>query len=325
MATRKHPTEFGIIMGLTHTMVLQQDELKRVAEFDYFDSNHPCHIYLICRRPRISIDPENFLVNSEKLEVSFKIQVKDKFRKLRIDIPNGFGTTDIKLITEYPYNSFQLLIEGELSGEFKSALFLQHSENQPSGYLDLEVLYIGQSYGVEGARTAPDRLQSHSTLQGIYSAASTKNPDYEIWLVLTSFEQLLMTSMYGAAGVDEEVWSKDGEHIKKVTKAVLDDGLKEQQVINFTEAALIRYFQPPYNIEYKESFPNPAHVTYSECYELDINSICIEMDTEDINCRLFSATVPIKWVHMHRFFLHSKADRKCMFDFDKELDLNRDV
>lgn len=324
MATRKYISEFALNMHLTHTMVLQQDDLKRVGEFNYFTADSPCHIYLICRRPRILVDTENFLVNDDSIIFAFKIQRQDTFESIKIEIPNNYGSINFNLASIYPYNFFELRKDGAVILEGKSAVLLQQFGGEFTKHLDLEVLYIGQSYGVEGARTAPDRLQSHSTLQGIYSEAIIKNPDSEIWLILTSFEQILLTSMDGTMKVSEEEKLKDTEHLERVTKTVLNDGLNEQQVINFTEAALIRYFQPPYNIEFKNTFPNPAHSTYSQCYELDINSICIEADTENINCRLFSSSVPVHWRHMHNFFLHSKADRKSIFEYDKPLKENED-
>ncbi len=322
MTIRKYISEFALNMHLTHTMVLQQDDLKRVGEFNYFTADNPCHIYFICRRPRILIDTEKFIVDKDKLVFAFKIQRQDTFENIEFEIPNTYGTIDFKLTSNYPHNLFELRKDGEILLHGKTAALLQSLGHHLTKHLDLEVLYIGQSYGVNGARTAPDRLQSHSTLQGIYSEAIIKNPDCEIWLILTSFEQILLTSTYGGMKISEDERLKNTEHLNKVTKTVLYDGLKEQQVINFTEAALIRYFQPPYNIEYKDTFPNPAHSTYSECYELDINSICIEVNTENINCRLFSTTIPIKWSHMHDFFLHSKADRKSIFEFDKPIQQN---
>lgn len=139
-------------------------------------------------------------------------------------------------------------------------------------------------------------------MQGIYSEAILRNPDCEIWLLLTSFEQVLLTSMYGTEMVTEEEDHKDSEHIERVVKKVLNEGIKEQQVVNFTEAALIRYFQPSFNIEYKDTFPNPAHSTYSECYDIDLNTVSIEVNTENINCRLFSKSAPARWCHMKEFF-----------------------
>jgi|GEM_PF-3100290 len=37
---------------------------------------------------------------------------------------------------------------------------------------------------------------------------------------------------------------------------------EEQQIINITEAALINYFKPPYNVNFVENFPNVRHKGY---------------------------------------------------------------
>lgn len=304
---------------MTHDMLLQQDDIHKVGQMGYFNENNPCHIYLIGKRPRIVLNPLDFKIENGKILLPFQIQRQDKFEKKYIEMPYA-DDPEITLTCEYPYNFYEIRkSNGKQIQVGKTALLFQTLRHQDNSLLDLEILYIGQSYGTEGARTAPDRLKSHSTLQGIYSEAILRNPDSEIWMLLTSFEQILLTSIDGTMKVSEEEMKQDTEHLKKVTNTVLFDGLKEQQVINFTEAALIRYFQPPYNIEYKDTFPNPAHSTYSECYELDINSVCIELNTENINCRLYSSSVPAHWWHMKDFFLHSKTERKSMFDYDKPL------
>ena len=182
-------------------------------------------------------------------------------------------------------------------------------------FLDLKVLYIGQSYGVEGARTAPDRLKSHSTLQGIYAEAITNNPDSEIWLALASFNQINITMIDGRTKFSKEELAADDERRPKIIDKLNWEGINEQQKINFTEAALIKYFQPKYNVVYKNSFPNPAHKTYLECYELDINSVAIEMQTaEMINCCMYSDIIEKAPCHLHHFLLNSEEDRKSMFD-----------
>lgn len=317
MKKRKHLSEFALNMHMTHTMVLQQEDLNRVSEFEYFSEDYPCHIYLITRRPRIIVDVNNFYVDEEKVIFAFKIQKQDKYEELKIEVKNTYGTTNFEMISSYPYSYFRMMREGIQIFSGKAAVLLQNFGSQYKQYLNLEILYVGQSYGVDGARTAPERLLSHSTLQGIYSEALTKNPDYEIFLVLTSFEQILLTSFDGRMKLDEKGMKEDREHSDNVLDAVMQRGLNEQQVINFTEAALIRYFEPQYNIDYKNTFPNPAHSTYSECYDLDINTICIELNTEEINCQFFSETVKPKWIHFGNFFLHSKKQRKSMFEFDK--------
>jgi hypothetical protein len=226
---------------------------------------------------------------------------------------------NISIEADYPYTAFNFIKDGEIVLKCKAAVFLQsvprHYTN--ADFLDLEILYIGQSYGVEGARTAPDRLKSHSTLQGIYAEAIQKNPDCEIWLALTSFSQINLVMMNGRTKFSEQELADDKERFMNVQHKLNYEGINEQQKINFTEAALIKYFQPQYNIEYKNTFPNPAHKTYAECYELDINSIAIELDTyESMHGYVYSEAANTRFIHMHHFLLHSSEERRSMFDLD---------
>ncbi|WP_346883962.1 hypothetical protein [uncultured Algibacter sp.] len=230
---------------------------------------------------------------------------------------NNLGTTKAKLITKYPYGKFQIVTKDGVWCDAKVSPFIQHYDLKiDSEFLDMEVLYIGQSYGVDGARTAPDRLRNHSTLQGIYAEAISNNPDSEIWLALASFEQINMMVMHGNTKYTDDELEEDKKRQKLVNDKLNWEGINEQQKINFTEASLIRYFQPPYNKIYKDSFPSPAHKTYSECYELDINAVVIEMHTSEmINCRMFSETIAKSNSHHKRFLLNSVEERKSMFDF----------
>lgn len=311
--TKRLPTEFAINMNLDKMMILQQPELKIVNETKYFDEDSPCHLYFICKRPRITIDPDNFEVTKEYIKLTFNIQRKNKFEVKEYKFTNTFSRDDIKLKSEYPNNIFQLYTDDEILVDAKVAPFLQTLIRED--FLDLEVLYIGQSYGVEGARTAPDRLMSHSTLQGIYAEAIINNPDSEIYLALASFTQINIMMMDGRTKFTDEELDEDAIRRPIVNDKLNWEGISEQQKINFTEASLIKYFQPKYNKIYKDSFPNPAHKTYSECYELDINAVCIELQTyEMINCCMYSEAIKSAPWHMEKFLLNSEEDRKSMFE-----------
>jgi len=311
--SKRLPTEFAINMNLEKMMILQQPELKSVSQFNYFDENSPCHIYFICKKPRLTVIPEKFEVTNEFIKMTFGINRKGVIEEKEYKFVNNLGTKDIEIISTYPFNIFQLKSKDKQLVDAKVSPFLQSLV--PGDFLNLEVLYIGQSYGVDGARTAPDRLVSHSTLQGIYAEAIINNPDSEIYLALASFAQINLMMMDGRTKFSEDELKEDDIRRKKVNEKLNWEGINEQQKINFTEAALIRYFQPKYNKIYKDSFPNPAHSTYSECYELDINAVCIELQTyEMINCCFYSDEVePAPW-NMHHFLLNSEEERKSMFE-----------
>uniref|UniRef100_UPI00404A45EB hypothetical protein n=1 Tax=Fulvivirga sp. TaxID=1931237 RepID=UPI00404A45EB len=315
--TKRLPTEFAINMCLDKMMILQQSELAQVGSFNYFDKYSPCHIYFIGKRPRVIVDKDVFNIAEDYIEMNFKIQKEDSWEELPLKFENGFKDAKVEFKTIYPHNTFEIYVNEELFVAAKVSTFLQMMLHYPHkrDFLDFEVLYIGQSYGVEGARTAPDRLVNHSTLQGIYAEAISNNPDSEIWLALASFSQINLMMFDGRTQFTEEEKIADKERFKNVYDKLNWEGINEQQKINFTEAALIKYFQPPYNVIYKDSFPNPAHSTYSECYDLDINSVCIELNTsESVNIQFYSETVEKDPWHMKDFLLKSKEERKSMFE-----------
>jgi hypothetical protein len=313
--TKRLPTEFAINMFLEKFLILQQSELASVNQMNYFDEYNPCHLYFICKRPRLSINPDKFIVNKDKILIYVFEHKKDEKIEHELEFKNNLRTLDVELKTEYPFNTFKIYREKELYSEGKVSPLLQSNPFISKDFLDLEILYVGQSYGVDGARTAPDRLVNHSTLQGIYSEAIINNPDSEIWLCLASFSQINMMVMNGKGKFTQEELELDETRMKHVSNIINFEGINEQQKINFTEASLIRYFQPKYNKIYKDTFPNPAHKTYSECYDLDINSVGIEMHTKEIiNCRMYSDDVERKDYHLHSFLLHSPEERKSIFD-----------
>lgn len=302
-------------MYLEKFLIIQQPELKEVNKSNYFDEYNPCHLYFVCKRPRLSLNPDKFVVTEK--EILFYIFEHKQDEKIEHEIPfyNNLNTLDITVETSYPFNVFKLFREGELYSEGKISPFIQTNPYVSKDFLDLEILYVGQSYGVDGARTAPDRLVNHSTLQGIYAEAIEKNPDSEIWLALASFSQINVMLLDGRTKFTEEEYQKDDLRRPFVNNIINIEGINEQQKINFTEAALIKYFQPSYNVIYKDTFPNPAHKTYSECYDLDINTVAIEMHTKEIiNCCVYSQQIERKPFHLHKFLLHSPEERKSMFE-----------
>ena len=167
------PTEFTINMYLDKIMILQQSDLPSVNSYNYFDEYSPCHIYFICRRPRVTIKADSFVATDETITMTFRVQKKENFEEFTYTFQNPFGTDKVSIESEYPYSVFSFIKDGETVWKCNAAVFLQSVPRHYTNayYLDLEILYIGQSYGVEGARTAPDRLKSHSTLQGIYAEA----------------------------------------------------------------------------------------------------------------------------------------------------------
>jgi hypothetical protein len=310
MALRKYISEFGLNMVGGPSALLQQDYLDSKELEKIFDEEHPCHVYMVCRRPRVIIRPDSVAFADGTFRGVVTIQDGPAIIDEPFSAPWSAGA-ECKFVSDYPYNSFEITDpNGELVFGGKTALIASGLGSDIVRHLDLEVLYVGQSYGEEGNRSAPERLQSHSTLQGIYAEALSRTPEKEIWIVLWSFSEVLLASFDGTQEVYGTSTEEDDEHIN----AVLATGVTEQQRINFTEGALIRYFDPEYNVLLRKTFPSPAHSTYSECYDLDVNSVVVELNTEQWNCMLWSKAAPPRWVHFAQFALHDRDERKAMFD-----------
>lgn len=307
---RKYFSEFCVNMFGVYQVLLQQNQLDSLAHSE-IGAEYPCHIYMIARRPRVTLDPGSVLFTDDLVTGTFKVQKGVAVESHRFTARNYLGTSKVRLECTFPFNEYRIFDENDRALAGGNCALLISSFGVFSSLLSLEVLYIGQSYGVQGARTAPERLKSHSTLQGIYAEAVSRTPDQEIWLLLWSFEPLLLTSFDGTQDNYGTTLEEDDQHIQQV----IHQGITEQQQINFTEAALIRYFEPEYNRIFKDSFPNPAHKTYSECYDLDINAISVELQTEELMVQLWSPKIAPEWIHIAKYPLHSREERKSIFDF----------
>ena len=288
--------------------LLQQEHLGNLAGTPF--NNHPCHIYLIGRRPRVAIIPESIQFKNGSISGEFAIQRGASSDKHKFSAAHEFGTDELKLECPYPHSEFKIInAAGQQIFRSKAAFLVAILGPDFWTLLDFEVLYVGQSYGEDGDRSAPDRLQNHSTLQSIYAEAIRLSPDIEIWISLWSFEASLLASFDGIT----KTYGTTPEQDEKHRKNVLRIGITEQQKISFTEAALIRYFQPEYNVAFKDTFPSPAHKTYAECYDIDLNLVSAELQTEQLRCRFWSPKVAPAWVHFAKFHLHSPEERRGMF------------
>ena len=311
------PTEFAINSFASMMCIFQPGDFQYI-DSTAFNVDRPCHIYVIASRPRIGVIKDSLTSDDDSISLSFKIWQQDTYCERIVKLRNDFVPKGpVSIETKYPFTSFTLS-SGENSMMAKSALLL--SQLRPRSvediYLDLQVLYVGQSYGTDGSRTAPERLEKHETLQAVYGEASRDFPDREIWIMLFSFEQMGIAKFDGVTSFSDSDRKGDKERALKFFNTVWTGGIAEKQFICFTEAAMIRYFQPKYNDHFKYNFPNPAHTSYSECYDLDVNSVNVELGTFDaIKEKLYSDSIPSRSIHFATFALHDAQERRSMFDF----------
>jgi hypothetical protein len=314
MPVPKWMSEFGINMVGLGVVLFQQEDFQLLDRSDVRKRlrENPSHIYIICRRPKVTFDPSSMEIKGNSVTGILCVQDKNTQRRFAFNLPHRVGDSYFEIDCPYPhgYLNFKRSSGGQIKWWKAGVIAGFVADPLLEKELALEVLYVGQAYGVNGSRTAIDRLKRHETLQAIYSQAIARSPDKDIWITLWSFTSRLLTAIDGRWNQYGTTTEEDDKHIEDV----LSNPITEQQEINFTEAALIRYFQPQYNQNFKNTFPSPAHATYSQCYDLDINSIMLELNTEHFSAPFWSAAAPGELHHIIQYQFHSHDERRSMFE-----------
>lgn len=177
--------------------------------------------------------------------------------------------------------------------------------------LNFKVEYIGQSYGADGSRNAIDRLLKHETLQKI----SLKGIPKGFYLSLLLMEILPATRMITVFNPFAQEKDESGARLQ----AGLDKlfGTSEQEQVALYEASLIRYFAPPFNKEFKDSFPSTNMKILRDCYDKDFAGLVAEICIDELPFRLFSDSIPPSDYHIAKHKLHNDEARKVFFSCEQ--------
>lgn len=159
----------------------------------------------------------------------------------------------------------------------------------------------------KGTRNALDRLSKHETLQKI---ALKGVPDgYRLTLLMFAIQRGTSTvTIMNPRAADR---SRGDERIRMGLDKLF--GTDEAERTPLFEAALIRYFQPPFNTVFKNSFPSTNLKILADCYDKDFAAVVAEISIDELPFTLFSDTVAHRANHIAKFDLHDDAARKMFF------------
>lgn len=262
------------------------------------------HIYMVTKVPKIIFLKDKIKIDRKYIYISMKFMDERIDDEVEVRIVNNLLKKD--LIIELSPNKDDIEIKDE-SGNYvlKANAFIFLISY---GFtIDCEVVYIGRSFGKDGERTVYKRLKSHSTLQRIYAE---KEDDKSIFLSSWQYDR---NSISFISPLEEEQNSIDKfKQIFEMSQRPYDL-IKKRQEINFTEAALIRYFQPKYNDIMKYNFPSKTHAEYSDLFRENIDYVTVEIDTQRLNVKLFSESVPATYLHNPFYDLNGKRNKYDFF------------
>lgn len=308
---RKFLSEFGVNLCSSRWLMMPSDQVNAEGEVseEQAEISKKCHIYLICRRPATYFVKNSLTYHKGKLKVKvgYKINGQEHTLNYKNEFPLLDGAIDLS-ITDYPHREIKTYdAEGN---EVRRIPASSLSLGLDSDHLlkQLDVLYVGQAFG-NGSRTAHDRLKSHSTLQKILAESSYKYPDSEISVLMFEYEpyRLIMTFDGRSKGAISD------ERDNKRFESVQDNPLTLKQQIGLAEAALIRYFQPEYNVIYKIKFPSPKVKLLQRCFELDFSGLCVEVNTDELGIKLYSNTRSARSHHISNIDLINDESRASFF------------
>lgn len=175
------------------------------------------------------------------------------------------------------------------------------------GAVDFKVLYIGQAFGNDGSRSALDRLKKHETLQKI---AVQGVPDgYNLTILMLAIQpgNQLVTLINPRA----KDTTQGDDRIKNGLDKLFDTNEAERTTLY--EASLIRYFQPPFNKTFKDSFPSTNLKVLADCYDKDFAGLVAEINIDVLPFVLFSEAVEHRAHHVAKFDLHDDPARRVFF------------
>lgn len=306
---RKFMSEFGLHAYSSHATIFYPNDLKKLK----FERNY--HIYMIHLIPKLKFVKESLTITKEGLSIGINVKTEENEKTEFFEIIKKSNYDCNKLSIEFDKSMKTMTITNEDGhGSHIRALpiYLKYTENQ----IDCEIIYIGQSYGTEGNRYAKDRLKAHSTLQQILSDIAFDEPILDVAISMWEFTPNLLATFDGVSNNYLMSDEDDDEHMMKVFSSPQNIRINSQ-MITIVEAALINYFKPEYNEKYVNNFPDSTH-SYKDYYNLDYNSLIVELDPETINANLYSKKREYLFFEPIEYNLHFDEIRRSMFDMFEE-------
>lgn len=255
-----------------------------------------CHIYMIGLSPVINFSDFKQISNDT---IELLVTKNNKSEVLEISFEHH-----ITLIE----NESMYYIFDENNDQIKFGEdFLGYEYIKAKGPVPFEVLYIGQAYGKDGRRNAIDRLKKHEKLQKISLLGVPKDHQLEVILLEIQPNNQMFTFL--------NPFAKDSSSGEERIRKGLDKlfNTKEIERITLYEASFIRYFEPKFNKEFKDSFPSTRMKVLADCYDKDFSGIVSEIYFDDFYFGLFSKKQEPQKHYMSKIKLHTNEDRNMFF------------
>lgn len=231
-----------------------------------------CHLYMICKRPRLSLIPGTIAWTPNSISLKVSCACNGVQSEVDVHITRPPELCHAKAFSASPFPHRELLAldkDGQVIQEILFANFAHLIVSLPALAKQLEVLYIGKGL----SRNTQDRLKNHGTLQKILAEINSDDPESEIFALVYRFDY-----RRSAVGIitDKADAMKRLHKKTKPYKPTLDDQ------VSLIEAATIAHFNTEkYNSHYI-NFPKTDTNAARRARESGADYIVVEINTENI-------------------------------------------
>lgn len=298
-------SNFGVSMVQSYSLLFNHSNYQMIRQIERdFNLIPSMHIYMVLKVPKVYFDNKSIRLKNNVFTVDI-LYFTTKLNKLKYSFDNYAKKVNLNIA--FNLNNEQLVItdsEGNTLFSFNAIMVLLSQGIR----FKCEVLYIGRSFGKDGKRTVFERLEAHSTLQKIYAE---KEDGYQIILSAWDFDRNTLTYISSSEQNPENSVRVFNKQVTMMRNPY--EYLDKKQEICFTEAALIRYFQPRYNDKHKYNFPSNQHSEYKDLYTLEIDYVAVELYTKGSNIELFSEGIKSDYKHNIFYSLKNKLNFSDFF------------
>lgn len=310
LLTTKYPAEFFLEFRSVDRFLYRVSDLYQLDEIagkDLLERLDNCHLYLLCRRPRLSLVPGSVKVtDAVRFEVEYKLG--GVTHRSGVEFSRSLFAPEEVTFEPSPYPHRELVTRDAKGGVVAYRLLANHAHVMPGlrqEAKDLEVIYVGK--GVR--HSAQDRLENHSTLQRILAEINSSAPDAEVFALVYSFKYL--KNVLAVKGGPSEI---TGEAARLQNKKALTYRPSLDDQVSLIEASVISYFQPAgYNSQYLR-FPDRGQRILKGVYDADFAAIVVQLDNTNIGeLRVYSQGVPPRSTHYIVIDFRSLEGKSSLF------------
>ncbi|WP_313238811.1 hypothetical protein [Delftia acidovorans] len=296
MKNRMFDVEHSLLLHANSFVIMPAEGIYDDKALLRFKEVSPkCHIYMIGYTPNLSLK----YIYQDNRKAVFSLTVGGFPVEITSNLPDGANVSqeeDDWLVKDEGGNRYVVdyLDLGLALKNICSTFF--------------HVLYIGQAFGKNGERSALDRLVKHETLQKI---SLLNGAPGGTGLTIMLLEVMSKTSVMTIFNPNAKFRDDEGKRVRHGIEKL--HGTTEKERIALYEAALIRYFQPRFNKEFKDSFPSTDLKILKDCYDKDFSGIVAEINFDELPWYLKSDNIPAAHSHMAKYNLHEAEDRLMFF------------